>query len=297
MTTTTELAPTPGSAAWLRFMTASKIAAVVGTSPYESRFSLWHRMSGDLPQQEQNAQMGVGHVLEPALLAWFQTEHLDVQFRPGAWVVHPRIGWAAATPDGFAGDDALVEAKTARDGWEWRQDEDHADAHRRVGVPAGYYDQCQWQMWVTGRTTTHVVALVDMGLVERTITVDRGRIEYLIDAAETFMTSLDTQQAPPIDGSTHTYMAVRELHPDINGEDVQIPADLAVAYITAKANLDDAKTAERLHTARLIDALGDGRRALVDTTVIARRQQHGRGGVALYQVTKTTTDLTQETPA
>ena len=35
----------PGSDEWRKYMTASKIAAVMGHSPYESRFSLWHRSS------------------------------------------------------------------------------------------------------------------------------------------------------------------------------------------------------------------------------------------------------------
>ena len=36
----------PGSPDWQTRMTASKVAAVLGLSPWESRFSLWHRMSG-----------------------------------------------------------------------------------------------------------------------------------------------------------------------------------------------------------------------------------------------------------
>jgi len=36
----------PGSAGWYQFMTASKVAAAMGLSPYESPFSLWHRMAG-----------------------------------------------------------------------------------------------------------------------------------------------------------------------------------------------------------------------------------------------------------
>lgn len=289
-------APAPGSAEWLRYMTASKIAAVVGTSPYESRFSLWHRMAGNIGPKEQTAPMALGNILEPALLAWFQTEHPDVDYRPGGWVTHPRIEWAAATPDGFAGTGALVEAKTARDSWEWRQLDDDEQPHRRTGVPAGYYDQCQWQMWVTSTTTCHVVALVDMTLVERVVEIDRGRVEHLIDAAEAFMASLDRGEAPDLDGSTHTYQAMRELHPDIDPTDVEIPTDIAAAWVQAKADLDAAKDAERLACTALLDVMGDARRALVDSTVIARRQPHARAGVALYQVAKTL-DFLKETAA
>ena len=47
----------PGSAAWLQRMSASKIAAVVGLSSYQSRFSLWHRMAG-LVEQEHGLGSG-----------------------------------------------------------------------------------------------------------------------------------------------------------------------------------------------------------------------------------------------
>jgi len=272
-------APAPGSSEWLRYMTASKIAAVVGTSPYESRFSLWHRMHGDIGPQETTPQMGVGNVLEPALLAWWQSQHPELVLLPTAWRVHPDVEWAAATPDGFAasaaGDvAALVEAKTARDSWEWRDDH----------VPPGYYDQCQWQMWVTGTSITYVAALVEMSLVERVVRRDDARIGELILAAEEFMASLVTHQAPPIDGSTHTYQAVREMHPDIDARDEEIDPDTAARWIKAKATLAIATTEELAARSSLLREMGDARRALVGKQVIARRQNASRGGVALYQV-------------
>lgn len=279
--------PQPGSAEWLRYMTASKIAAVVGTSPYESPFALWHRMHGDLPQQEQTEAMSLGHLLEPFLVQQAGVRHPDLELTTGRWVVHPRIEWAAATPDGFLGDHALVEAKTARQAWEWREDPDAEAPHRKIGVPAGYYDQCQWQMWVTGRAVTYVSALVDMALTERVVPIDRGRIEYLIDAAERFMASLAAHQAPPLDGSLHTYQAVRDLHPDIDDADIEIDGAVLARWLNARSALSLAEDENRRATSDLLDQMGSARRALLSGRPIARRQPARGGRVALYQISNT----------
>lgn len=258
--------PTPGTAEWLRYMTASKIAAVVGTSPYESRFSLWHRMRGDIPAQPENDQMAVGNILEPALLAWFRQQHPDKEFTTGRWIVHPTVDWAGATPDGFAGPDELVEAKTARDAWEWQ-----------AGVPAGYYDQCQWQMWVTNTERTYVVALVAMTLVERVVDRDQDRIDHLVREAVNFMDSLSTGTAPAIDGSTHTYLAVRELHPEIDDDTVTIPHDLAVQWLDAKSEAARWTSAEQQAKTAIADLMGNARRATWNDRTLFTRQARGNG--------------------
>src|SRR5690348_3040920 len=49
----------------------SEIAAVVGLSPWVSRFALWHRKRGTLGKQTVNAGMDWGHRLEDAICeAW-----------------------------------------------------------------------------------------------------------------------------------------------------------------------------------------------------------------------------------
>jgi putative phage-type endonuclease len=263
-------APTPGSAEWLRFMTASKIAAVVGTSPYESRFSLWHRMHGDLGPQEQTAAMTYGHYLEPVLLRWFADQHPGFAVRAGEWV--ERDGWAGATPDGTfvntaRGDETgLVQCKTSRLAWEWEQ-----------GVPPGYYDQIQWEMWVTGDVVCYLVADVLMEFREFRIERDEERIDYLVTEARAFMDSLAYNQAPPIDGSTHTYIAVRELHPEIDPEDVDVPGDLAVRWLDARESLATWTEAEQQAKTEIAALMGNARRAMWDGRPLFTRQARNGG--------------------
>lgn len=260
--------PQPGSPEWLQYMTASKIAAVVGTSPYESRFSLWHRMHGDLEAQPQTSVMTYGHYLEPVLLRWFADQHPSFTVRPGAWAT--RDDWAGATPDGLYHDEGeqlsnLVQCKTSRLSWEWES-----------GVPAGYYDQVQWEMWVTGAERCYVVADVAMEFVEHLVERDNDRIEFLVGEARVFMDSLAAGVTPLLDGSAHTYQAIRSLHPEIDPESVEVPAELAVRWLDAREQVTDATEAEQLAKNEIADLMGNAQRAVWgDTTLVTRQARNG----------------------
>lgn len=256
------IAPKPGSAEWLRYMTASKIAAVVGTSPYESRFSLWHRMAGNVPPQEQNAAMTYGHYLEPVLLRWFADQHPELPVAPGRWV--ERDGWAGATPDGIT--EGLVQCKTSRLSWEWEQ-----------GVPPGYYDQCQWEMWVTGERVCYLVADIAMEFREFVVERDDDRIAYLVAEARAFMDSLAAGEAPALDGSMETYLTVRQLHPEIDPEDAEIPERLAVHWLDARESLAMWTETERRLKSEIGEAMGNARRATWNGHVLFTRQSKNGG--------------------
>lgn len=263
--------PKPGSAEWLRYMTASKIAAVVGTSPYESRFSLWHRMHGDLEPQPQTDVMTYGHYLEPVLLQWFADQHPSFDVNPGRWV--ERDGWAGATPDGSyrLRDDCdadldIVQAKTSRLSWEWA-----------AGVPAGYYDQVQWELWVTGAQRCYVVADISMEFREFLVERDNDRIELLVAEARAFMDSLKAGVAPALDGSEHTYQAIRQLHPDIDPESVDVPEELAVRWLDSRDAVDAATEAEQLARNEIADLMGNAQRAVWNDITLLTRQARGGG--------------------
>lgn len=262
--------PVPGSAEWLGYMTASKIAAVAGTSSYESPFSLWHRMHGDIPSTAETSPVQeYGHYLEPALLRWFADHHPELTVYPGdRWTL--RDGWAGATPDGVysdgVDDEGLVEAKTGRLSWEWDD-----------GVPAGYYDQVQWQMWVTGERVCWVVADVGMEFREYRVILDPERVEHLVTLARDFMASLADGTPPPIDSSAHTYVAIRNLHPDIEPEDVDLPGDLACSWLGAHDGLAIYTAAEQKAKSLIADYMGNARRALWDGQVIFTRQSRNGG--------------------
>lgn len=257
----------PGTEAWLQTMSASKIAAVVGLSTYESRFSLWHRMAGLIDPEPDDDEKRRGHYLEPSIAAWFADQHPEWFIeRTGTWG-HPDRRWQTASPDRLVHrsvdrptDIALLELKSAATTDEWGDpgtDE----------IPVGYRAQVMWQMDTLGIHTCHVAVLsAYLEFAEYVVHYDPDEAAYLRDAARRFMDSLPGgphERRPSLDGATVTYQAVRQLHPDIEPIDVDIDERLAAEYRQA---LDDFKRAEaeksRL-TAEVADAIGTGRRAVI----------------------------------
>jgi putative phage-type endonuclease len=275
----------PGSPEWMRHMSASKIAAVVGLSPYESRFSLWHRMANLLSDVEDAPHLSRGHYLEDGVAAWFADQHPDWQIQPGGCWAHAEEPRFTASPDRQLllpdGEIRGLELKTAADADEWG--EPGTDE-----IPAGYKAQVQWQMLVRGTRVTHIAMLTCyLEFREYVVEFDEADAQFLMTAAYEFLDSLPdgaAPQRPDIDSHDATYEAIRQLHPLIEDRKVEVPTDVAVRYLTAvdaekaaAAELKGAKSA-------LLDAMALARVALFGDVPIARRQP-GRGdSVSLYSV-------------
>lgn len=267
----------PGSPEWLRHMSASKVAAVMGTSPYESRFSLWLRMHGDLEPQEQTAAMSRGHYLEAGVREWW----MDQNAEDPQWILsldatcwkHDTEEWIATpdatldTPDGTL----PLEVKTAADSDEWG--EDGTDQ-----IPAGYRDQVQWQMHVMGAPRCHVAVLLPfLDLRQYVVPYDAARCALIESEVRAFMASLDAGERPDLDAHGATYTALRALHPDIDPVDVEVPDDVAVEFVTAVTAAKAAAAREKAARSVLFDAMGTAQKATWGGTVIATRQAKGEG--------------------
>jgi putative phage-type endonuclease len=258
-----------GDPEWLRVMSASKIAAVLGLSPWESKFSLYHRMTGAVTDEGNDATRR-GHYLEPAIAAWFTDQHPDWRIEPtGTWL-HKDRSWQAATPDRTAtlpdGDVELVELKSSADDEGWGDPDTDQ-------IPVYYRAQVIWQMDVLGLRRCHIAVLLPhLKFQAYVVDYDPAEAEFMRTAAEEFLADLQAGNRPPIDDSTATYKVVRELHPDIDGEEREVPAELATEFLDAIDAEHDAKAAGRLARARMADAMGSARYAVANQTRIARRQ-------------------------
>lgn len=277
---TGRLLPTvePGDPEWLTRMSASKVAAVLGLSPYESRFSLWHKMAGLLAPEEENDDMRRGHYLEPAVCAWFADQHLAWDVTPtGTWVAADNEQWAA-TPDRLVttstGEARLLEAKTASSDEEWGPD-------GTDDIPVYHRAQVLWQMLVTGLRVAHVAVLTShLSFRQYEVLFDPDDAERIVAAVDEFMDSLPTgrrPRRPSIDGHSATYQAVRELHPDIDDLDLPIDLPLAERFCTAQHALKAAKAAEQQARSELADVMGTARRATYGDQVIATRAAKNGG--------------------
>jgi putative phage-type endonuclease len=292
-TTTPATALEPGSPGWLRLMTASKVAAIVGVSQWDSPRSMWHKMRNELPAEPQTSVQSRGHYLEPAVLAWWADQHGVDRSNGALWRNHPLYvmdGWAAATPDAEAyvdGDLALVEAKSARELEEW-------GAPGTDEIPTKYLFQCYWQMHVSGVHTCYVPVIgAFLDFAEYVVVYDRDIGTALERRCLDFYESLKADLPPELDGSEATYDALRKLYRTIDDSSVEIPFDTASEYLEALAARKEAETRERKAKATVLDLMGEIRFATVRGVKVARRQPN-RTGFQLNQVAKTASDLPSE---
>lgn len=262
---------------------ASEISAVVGLSPWESHFGLWHRKAGNVGPVEMNEEMRWGHYLEPAIAQRFADEHPGIKVRrTGTWRSRVRP-WQLANPDrlGFPGR-IPVEIKWApySDGWGPSGSDE---------VPVYYRCQVMQQLDVMGAEYGWLAALVGTEYREYPIQFDAEDAGLLRKAGAEFMASLEAGMAPAIDATGHTYRVLKELHPDIEDRDVEITPELAREYRLALAGAKDASKAEQLVKNRMLDAMGTARRAVCDGERVALRKAGARGSIALVETKPKTT--------
>jgi putative phage-type endonuclease len=264
----------------------SEVAAVLGLSPWQSPFSLWHRKAGNVGPQPENESMALGRLLEPVIGRAFAELHPELRVcRTGTWV-HRDRSWQLASPDwiGYATgrQPVIVEGKVADDDWAWG--EEGTD-----GIPPYYLTQCRWYLDVFGFQRCHLLALFLRGREFREYVIDADPADqaFMRRRGEAFMQSVKDDAPPPLDAHLATYRAIRELHPDIDGGDVQIAPELAATYRSAAERLAAAKAEHQLQTSRIAAAMGTAQRALVGAEVIARRQAKTGGTPYVVRATPT----------
>lgn len=285
----------PGSPEWHAARAdgigGSEIAAVLGLSPFESRFSLWFRKTGVIDPVDETSEMEWGKRLEPVILGKFIDEHPEhsLTLTPaGTWRNVDRP-WQIANPD-LLNDRLLVEAKFSPFGDGWGPDGSD-------DIPVYYRDQVLWYMDCLDRRQAHLAVLIG-GCEYREYVVDYDPVEaqLLRDAAVDFLDSIARGDRPNLDGHTATYQTVRELHADISAEDVDLDEATAAAFCHAKHTLAAAETGWNLARSTVADLMGDARRARFDGHTIATRQARGDGtpyvvaGRNLPDLTTTTTN-------
>ncbi|WP_030344880.1 YqaJ viral recombinase family protein [Streptomyces sp. NRRL S-1022] len=265
----------PGSPEWhaarAQGIGGSEIAAVLGLSPHESRFSLWHRKKGLIGPVEESPQMRWGKKHEPTICSEFTELHPE-------WIVHDSATyavtgrtWQIGNPDrllykpGTAEPAALLEAKTAYDDEGWG--EEGTDQ-----IPVWYRAQCLWYLDVLRLTTCYVAVLIGLSdYREYVVTYDEAEATLLRNAGAQFMDDLAHGVRPDIDGHSATYQAIREIPEGLDPVDVEIPTLLRDRFHAAQ---DAAWSAEdELTTCKglLLDAIGTGQRAVCERQRIATR--------------------------
>lgn len=280
----------PGSAAWMRLVTASKVPAILGVSPYDSPRSMWHKMRGDIPGQPETDTLRRGHYLEPAILAWWRDRHPEYRiFAPQYVAARDDLPWAMATLDGLASayDQApvVVEAKSS----------DKPDEWGRPGtdeVPPYYAGQVMFAMHLTGARRAFIPVLgTHLRFEEYVVDYDRELAEDIVTTCQAFYDSLTGDVPPDLDDHVATYEAVRAVNTGVDkGNTARIDTDLAAQWVDARAAEDDAVNQARLWDARIVDAVGTAQFIEAAGVVIGRQQVNRKRPIPL------TTTLPKDTP-
>lgn len=269
----------PGTDAWLasraRRVGGSEIAAVLGLSPWESRFSLWHRKQSLIPPVDTNEPMLWGNLLEPVVADYFADQHPEFIVATAPTYVHRERDYQTCAPDRLCHDAdtarpvAIYEGKTARSG-------DHWGEPGTDQIPVHYRAQCLWYLDCLDLRVCHLAVLIaGSDYREYVIHYDQAEAQLMRDAAAEFIRSIDAGERPSIDEHTATYEAVRALHPDIEPTSVDVDDATATRFLTACAAEADARDEKRRAAALLLDAMGTAQHAFHGGRRIASRQAKG----------------------
>lgn len=292
-------APVVGGPEWRRLVTASKAAAIIGVSPWDSPYSMWHEMKHGT-SREQTAVMSRGNYLEPAILAWWHDQHPEFDnwqnqawapFGDWAGATVDAVAWSADTPHDLIGridapGTVIVEAKSAARMDEWG--DPGTDA-----IPAYYLTQVYFQLAVTGAARCYIPVIGPyLEFSEYVVDADIEFQDDILSRCRAFYDTLEADEPPELDSSVATYDVVRKQHADIEaGEAVELDQSQAVEFIEALNGEREAKKRERLAKSTVLEAMGRAQYATCNGTRVARRQPN-QYSIQINQVAKSATEIT-----
>lgn len=272
-----------GSPAWhaarAEGLGGSEISAVLGLNPWEAHWTLWWRKKGRLPPIRDNESMRMGSLFEPVIYAHFEATQLapGQTMTTGATYAHVDHPWMVANPDGLIYDadgqlvDGLEIKCAARD--------DKWGAAGTDEIPIYYKTQVAWYCLVMGLPGMWIRVVFGVG-DWRTYRFEPSAEDFatLLEAGEDFMSSLAADEEPELDEHGATYLALRDLHPDIDGSVMQVPASLADRWFAAQDAYDAAESTVIGLRSELAKSMGMAWRADCGEQKVAYRQRPPRGG-------------------
>jgi len=276
----------PGSAEHAALITGSKVAGIFGASKFSSPRKEFYLLRAEIDPDGETDAMVRGTMLEPSILNWFF--HKFPQFdRVGGetTVLREGVSWGAANLDDIAidretGERYNVEAKSdGRGDYQWGRE-------YSSDVPLGYWFQVQWGMWISGLRRTYIPVLGPF-LELKVFIVDYDEVEAEKMAAylHTFYLNAKSDDAilPPVDGSEHTYDAIRTYHRDIE-KDLVHRTDYALARrrFDSMTALAAAEAEVNLVKSLILDEAGQAHKIIAPDGQPLGNRQKTKKGVALY---------------
>lgn len=231
----------------------SEVGTILGLNPWESAYYLWASKTGKIPPKVLDSfAVTLGNLLEPVIIDQIiPQKHPEwLVERTGTWQ-HPNIPYLHANPDCVAlvdGEWVVVEIKTSRNYF-----------HE---LPPHYAAQARHYMNVLGLKKAVVIGLVGMDYVEFWLEHDEFEAGVIEQKASEFWARVVNDEAPDWDGSDSTFEAVREMHPDIDGTEVEI--DGLHHLVNAQAAFEEAEREFKKQKAMVLDAMGSAQHAYIE---------------------------------
>lgn len=238
----------------------SDIAALVGLSPWATRYGVYCDKVGEAGPDQDNSAMEWGRRLEQPIADWF-TDTTGIPTRRSGLLQSKAHPLCLASIDRFTDctghcdqPDGILEIKATN----WRQAEKWDDDQ----TPDEAELQTIHYLGVSGRSHAHVAVLVDGSRpMLRTVQANPDLFETVAGVVDTFWTTfVQPRVAPPLTAHPKILDEVRDHYPTDDGEPIVLSRDVVDPIIDelveVKAEIKEAKDREEFLSARLRELMG-----------------------------------------
>ncbi|MFA9202571.1 MAG: YqaJ viral recombinase family protein [Flavobacteriales bacterium] len=255
---------------------SSDAAAAVGLNPYQSMLELWLVKTGrdqDLPKpdfEDDGSPLYWGNILEPIVAQHYSQRTGHKVRRVNAILQHPEpaLSWMLANLDYRVSADRsnpsskpvnILECKTAGE---------YGARLWQHGVPEYVQLQVQHQLAVTGEQAADVCVLIcGQRLQIYRIERDDELIARLIELEQQFWHYVETDTAPPADGSASAQAALRALYPQDAGTvlDLSTESELNHSFdqlLQLRQQIEQAEQQQEQLKQHLQQRMGDASQAV-----------------------------------
>jgi putative phage-type endonuclease len=281
---------------------SSDAASAVGLNPYCSQLELWLNKTGrdaGLPKVDPNDEtspMYWGTLLEPIVAAHYTKRTGNKVRRINAVLQHPAEPWMLANIDREiigAPDVQILECKTAgmNGARLWKE-----------GVPEYVQLQVMHQLAVTGKQAADVAVLIcGQELQVHRIVRDEAMITQLIQLERQFWRYVETDTAPPADGSDSADLALRCLYPRDSGSTIDLSQDLEMSaafsdLLSVRQLLSSNTLLESQLKQRIQQRMADATQALFESGDVTWKRSKDGTGLDVAALVKDQPDVMQRYP-
>jgi putative phage-type endonuclease len=238
-------------------ITGSRVGAILGLSPFSKPKDVMRSMVRDYHGAESefkgNVATNYGTANEPAATFDFEFE-TGLNVSETGFHVHSEFDWLGASPDGFIGEDDVIEIKCPYGKRE------SSDFLSYIEQPH-YYAQMQIEMFCSGRKKCHFFQWSPIGTMIEFVDFSQPWIdEHLPKLKEFYDKYLEEIKNPD-----------KHLADLVQNKDAQHLAD---EYNKAKAEMADAKIRMDEAKAKII-AIADGKKTNVSGLLVFKTEKKG----------------------